>query len=142
MVAELKGRRKHEWLKQRRPEIREFAEANGVLAAAMEFGTNLSTVQKHIAADKERRGETYEPRVSVNKIFLHENGESYFEKLVTAIVGRIATLQSRVAELEGLVADKEAEISRLRAEADESRFPQKDEDSLLKLVKSVNGGEP
>jgi len=133
----------HKRLMQQAPEIARFARNHGSLAAAEEFGAGVLTISKIVEGDSKRRGQGESKPLTANKVFLHENGASYFKSLVGGIVNTISDLQIKLAqkeeELEQRLAQKDTEIAELKVQIAKLTSPDGDEEALMELMELVKG---
>ena len=138
---------KQKRLKAQLPDIIRVSGTLGPLAAAEEFDVDVSTIQRHLAAYEKSRGEFKKGkgRLSVNWLFLHQDGQSCWESFVGAVVRKITTLETKLAtkeeEWEREVTVVKEENEGLRSRIEELTSPERDQDALLVLLEKLKEGE-
>ena len=133
----------HRLYQRHAPEIARIARAKGDLAAAEEcekmcgYLPQASTVRKIREKDNERRGIKDDKTLSVNKLFLHPNGASYFDSLVAAfkriIIKDEIALLALEKEMTECIARKDEEIGQLKEEIAKLTSRPREEDTLMEL---------
>jgi len=140
MVAE-SGWARHRRLMRQAPEIARDARARGLIYCMEEYDAGPIAINKAIEADRKRRGEDEQKALTVNKIFLHPDGQTYFQSTVKAVANIISDLKAKLASqqegFEKTLERKEARIAELESQIAKLQSPEGDNEALLILLEAI-----
>jgi len=141
MVAET-GWQKHKRLMRAAPEIARDARVKGLGYCMEEYDAGPIALNKIIEADRKRRGDNgQKPTLTVNKLFLHPDGQTYFQSTVKAVANIISDLKAKLAmQQEGFektLERKEARIAELESQIAKLQSSEGDDEALLILLEAI-----